>query len=88
MDEATRRLLGELTSRLYDLTHYIANFKQIDRTMRNNDRPGAIELRMEMFRIANAYIQDEWTEIKAKLDEIFDIRYGITILYLLETIII
>lgn len=71
---------SEQTNRLFDLDDFIAIIRQIDVNMRDNERPGAEERRLELLRLANEYLQAEWTEIKSTLDEIFDIRYGITLI--------
>ena len=75
MDEADRRReLGAQIKRIVNLTKYMNLIRQLDNNwMINNMRPASIQLRMDMFQIANEYIQEEWADIKRKFDEIFDI---------------
>ena len=82
MEEADRnrrrsRELGALIRRIVNLTKYTNLIRQLDQNwIINNERPASMRLRVELFRLANEYIQEEWANIREQFDlNIFDILH-------------
>lgn len=74
--ESARREIAQLVNRIDNLTKYIISVNTLDNTwMQNQNGPAGLQLRMNMFRVANDYIKEEWEEIKKRMEEIFAIWY-------------